>query len=299
MTPTPTFLVVGAPRAGTTSLHHWLGQHPDVCASRPKETQFFSLHHRQGTRYYEPFFRHHAGEPVLGESTPMYLSLPYVPRRIAETLPDVDLIAVLREPVQQAYSSWWKLRCLGAERRSFEDAIAGELDEDPLDDVGAERYWRRLLEASERGQPIDTGRYLMTGRYVEAISRYHEHLRPEQLTVVLFDDLVRDPTSVTRRIAGAIGIDLERAVSPVPPRVNRSRGRTEAWVRRRVRGVPSARVREGLARVARRFDRAGRPPLSETTRRELTAYFAEANRGLGELIGADVSSWFGSSVTRP
>lgn len=293
----PTFLIIGAPRAGTTALHHWLGKHPDVCMSRPKETQYFSLHHDRGPSWYATCFPHHRGEDVVGESTPVYLTLPHVPKRIAATLPEVRLIAVLREPVEQAYSTWWMLRCLGAERRSFEDAVAAELDMDPLDERVSESYWRHLLEASETGRPVDTGRYLMTGHYVDSINRYLRHFDPDQLTLLLYDDLVRESEMAVRHVSAVVGIDPERAASLRPPRVNQSAGRIEAWARRQVARVPSARVRGVASAFAGRFDRRSRPPLADVTRHELTAYFTDVNAGLSTLAGAAVADWF--SVPSP
>lgn len=290
--PLPTFLIIGAPRAGTTALHHWLGQHPGVCMSRPKETQFFSLHFDRGPEWYANCFSHHRGERVIGESTPVYLTLPHVPQRLARTLPAAHLIAVLREPVAQAYSTWWMLRSLGAERRSFEDAVAAELDAAPLDEQAAETYWHNLLEASESGRPVNTGRYLMTGHYVDSINRYLGHFDPDQLTLLVHDDLVRAPEKVLRRVSRAVGIDSERAASLRLPRVNQAVGRIEAWTRRTVAHVPSARVRGAAAAFAGRFDRRARPPLSEVTRRELATYFAEVNPGLTTLAGPVVERWF-------
>lgn len=290
--PLPTFLIIGAPRAATTAVHQWLGSHPDVCVSRPKETQFFSLHYGQGPSYYDGFFAHHRGERVIGESTPVYLTLPYVPNRIAATLPDAALITILREPVEQAYSTWWMFRCLGVERRTFEDAVAAELADGPLEEAGAEAYWRDLLEASARGRRTDAGRYLMTGHYVDALSRYFECFDRRRLTVLLHDDLVAAPEASMRRIANAVGIDVDRSSMPRPARVNQSTGRIESAVARRVRGIPSARARKALARIAGRLDRSARPPLADATRSDLIRYFATINEGLASLIGADVSSWF-------
>ena len=296
--PLPTFLLLGAPRAGTTALHQWLGQHPDVCMSRPKETQFFSLHHDQGLEAYRRCFAHYSGERAVGESTPMYLSLPHVPRRIARLLPGAALIAVLRDPVDQAYSSWWMMRCLGVEPRPFETAVAEELAAEPLTEEAAEPYWRRLLDAAGRGRPEPDARYLMTGDYAAALRRYLTHFPREQLTLLLHEDLVADPASATAAIARAAAVDPQRAASPVPPRVNSSTGRVEAVATRRVAGLPSARVRRALVRGARALDRGGPPPIAPGVRAEVAAYFAAANADLPVLAGLDLSRWSTGSAAR-
>ena len=296
--PLPTFVVIGAPRAGTTSLHRWFGGHPDVCMSRPKESQFFSLHYQQGRVAYERCFSHHAGEPVVGESTPVYLTLPHVPPRIAATLPDVTLVAILREPVQQAHSAWWLLRSMGAERRSFADAVHHEMGRPPLTADDSEVYWRRLLANSEAGRPVDDARYLATGHYLASLQRYHEHVDPERLTVLLHDDLRADPQGSLRRIAEAVGVDVTRGPSPTLPRANRSTGPAEAWARRHTRRVPSARGRKAMWWLAARFDRGGPPSIEPALRAELQDWFARANDGLSDLLGRDLTVWARPSASR-
>lgn len=297
--PLPTFLLLGAPRAGTTSVHRWFGSHPDVCMSRPKETQFFSLHHHRGVDAYRACFAHHAGEPVVGESTPMYLALPHVPARIAALLPDVSLLAILREPVAQAISSWWMLRRMGAERRSFEQAVRQEMTRPPLGADESEAYWRAVLAASERGRPVDDVRYLMIGHYAASLRRYLEHFDRDQLTVLLYDDLREDPAGSLRRIAHAVGVDVDRATAATLPRTNSSTGPVEAWTRRRLSWVPSARVRRAAHRAAAGLDRSGPPSIDPRLREELRDWFADANQGLSGLIDRDVAPWFAPTVRQP
>lgn len=285
--PLPTFLIIGAAKAGTTALHTWLADHPQVCMSRPKETQHFSAHHERGG--YEAAWDHWAGEPAIGESTPMYLALPYVPARIARTVPDAQLIAILRDPADQAFSAWWMMRCLGGEPRSFEQAIDDALAQGPLSDDEAERRWKAVVDPST-GTPGTF--YLLMGSYRDAIERYHRELGADRLTVFLYEDLVRAPETVTRTVCDVIGVDHALAPTPVPEGRNQAVGRAEAWARRQLlpRPVPS-RVRKAAFRSARVFDRAGPPRLEPEMRARLVAHFAEVNAGLGDLIGRDVSAW--------
>lgn len=284
----PNFIVIGAPRAGTTALHHWLGQHPDVCVSRPKETQFFSLHFERGTVFYEGFFQHHRNEPAVGESTPMYMALPHVPRRIARMIPDVALIAILRDPVAQAFSSWWMMRGLGVERRPFAQAVAAELSAAPLTDHESEAYWSAQDAAAASGTPSQDCRYLMLGHYAEALRRYLEFFDPSQLTVLLHDDLAHDPAAALATVCSAVAVDPARAATAAPPKVNAGRGRAEAWTRRRVRALPSARLRAAVVQAAQRLDRRPPPALDHALAQELREHFAGANEGLPELLGRDI-----------
>lgn len=285
----PTFLVIGAPRAATTALHHWLGQHPEVCASRPKETQFFSLHYERGADYYSTFFAHYAGEAAIGESTPMYLALPYVAPRIADLLPDVALVAVLREPVRQTLSSYAKLRALGVERRSFDEALRAELARPLPDEDQAEQEWQALSAAADAGHSCTQTPYLLAGRYVDALQRYRHRFSAEQLTVLLHDDLRSNPDAFLARLAGAIGIDPSLGSASLPY-VNESVGARSAWIRRHRRLIPSARLRTTLVGIAARGE-TSQPAADPGLLRELDAYFHEANRGLSQLLGREVEAW--------
>ena len=120
----PTFFVVGSPKCGTTALAQMLAAHPDVFLSEPKEPHFFDAHHDNGLQpYMEQHFAGWSGAGVAGEATPSYLAVPYVPARIRSAIPGARLIAILRNPVQRAYSSWWMFHARGMEPLSFEAAI--------------------------------------------------------------------------------------------------------------------------------------------------------------------------------
>lgn len=286
----PTFLLLGAARAGTTALHRWFADHPDACMSRPKETQFFTLDFDRGPEFYASHFAHHRGERVVGESTPVYLALPYVAPRIARLLPDARLVAVLREPVRQVVSSWAKLRSAGAERRPFDEAIRTELARPPGEET-VEAMWRDVVAATRGGPPVHRAPYLLAGRYADAVRRFQSLFSPDQLTVVLHDDLSRDPVGTTRVLAAAVGLDHSRAPAPCPVQVNETTGAREGWVRRRVAPVPSARVRRALGRAARRLDSPSPPTADPGLLRELHAYFDDANAQLPALLGRSLREW--------
>ena len=130
----PDFIIVGAPKAGTTALHSALAQHPEVFTTTPKEPKYWlcgdappphwigpgDAHSQQEwvwrRRDYDALFRPAAGHQVRGESTPFYLWSYPAHRRIAEHLPDVKLIAVVRDPIDRAYSNWMHLWSDGLER---------------------------------------------------------------------------------------------------------------------------------------------------------------------------------------
>jgi len=131
----PDFLVIGAQRSGTTTLFYDLCRHPQVAGSPVKEVHFFDHHFSRGVGWYRSFFpptaaqeraRRRGGELLGGEATPNYLFHPAAPERAAETVPHVRLIAILRDPVDRAYSHYRKSVERRVERLSFEAALAAE-----------------------------------------------------------------------------------------------------------------------------------------------------------------------------
>src|SRR6266700_8386700 len=102
----PNFLILGPPKCASTSLHYYLGQHPDIYTSKIKETNFFSLQYQKGIAYYCNFFADAINKRAIGEATPSYAFLPYVAERIKNHFPDIKLILCFRDPAERAFSSW-------------------------------------------------------------------------------------------------------------------------------------------------------------------------------------------------
>ena len=154
----PDFIIIGAPKAGTTALHSALAQHPEVFTTTPKEPKYWlcgdapppawigpgDAHSQQEwiwrRRDYDALFRPAAEHQVRGESTPFYLWSYPAHRRIAEHLPDVKLVAVVRDPIDRAYSNWMHLWSDGLEREpDFERAFA---QQQRRIDAGWAPFWR-------------------------------------------------------------------------------------------------------------------------------------------------------------
>jgi len=157
------FSICGAPKAGTTSLHQYLGAHPKICMSDPKETDFFQHHYDRGWEWFESCFSSSEGECVFGESSPGNMIHPNAARRIAEHRPDARLIFILRDPVERAYSQHLYSVMLGtkASSTSFSELIRRERSE----------WGRRVLEL---------------GQYYNQLLRFEKHFPRDQLWVGLF-----------------------------------------------------------------------------------------------------------------
>jgi hypothetical protein len=148
----PTFFIIGAPKAGTTSFHHYLEQHPEIQMSAVKEPSFFApppddLHVKRGISRldrYEQLFD--PGVAVRGEASTNYAEYPFregVPERIAQYVPDAKLIYLVRDPIKRTVSHYHHLVANGAERRSLTE-ICGDLSDPRTPCVCASLYALQL-----------------------------------------------------------------------------------------------------------------------------------------------------------
>ena len=263
----PTFIIVGAQKSGTTTLHDLLGQVPQVWVSDPKELHFFDKHHGRGLSWYEEQFSPSPDQQAWGESTPFYLYKDRARRAMAEALPSASFIAVLREPVSRAYSHYWFARSKNAEEiETFAEAIEAE----PL-----------RLRAKRDGQPAK-GSYLDRGRYHRQLVDLADRVGKERILVHLTDDLRDDPIGVLRRTCRFLGVD-EEGVGVVQVRERNTFGN---------RTVNSERA--GDTAAERRLDVVsgdGYPPMNPDLEGELRVRFRDDNTLLAEWLGRDLSSW--------
>ena len=169
----PEFLIIGGQRCGTTSLYRYLAAHPSVRPATGKELQFLSLHHRRGTRWYRGHFPVRPPGTLSFEASPYYLFDPAVPARAAALLPEAKFIALLRDPVERAYSHYLHSRSYGVEPLSFAEA----LDAEPARLVSGGHTARRQFS------------YVARGRYAEQLTRWYEHIPRDRLLVVRTEQL--------------------------------------------------------------------------------------------------------------
>jgi hypothetical protein len=186
----PAAVILGAQKCGTSSLHNYLTQHPQVIAPLRKEVHYFDLNYDRGERWYRAHFGR-AGEPGLNlDSSPYYLFHPCVPQRMSRLLPQASLIVLLRDPVRRAYSHYWHEFDKGREKLSFEAAI--EAEPGRVEEAG-----RRLATGEiSRSREHQFHSYLARGRYAEQLERWLEFYPRERLLVLRFEDLVQQPLGV-------------------------------------------------------------------------------------------------------
>jgi hypothetical protein len=198
--PLPNFLILGAQKAGTTALYAYLRWHPDITGPSFKEVSFFDRHYAKGERWYRahmPLRR----RALVGEASPSYLFHPLAPQRVAEMLPRAHLIALLRNPVERAFSHYQHEVALRREELSFEEAI----DREPERMRG--EVERMLNDPTYFSHAWWNYTYVSRGRYAEQLERWFAAFPREQLLVVLTDELADDTAGTYRRVLEFLGAD--------------------------------------------------------------------------------------------
>jgi len=190
----PDFIGVGAAKAGTTSLHDVLNQHPDIYLPDFKEAHFFDFdeNFRKGEKWYDKtVFGKYSGQKIKGEITPSYIYFENVPKRIFDTVgPDVKLIFMFRHPVGRAWSHFQMHRLRGNEKLSFEEAIIAEPDRLNQDMLTISRF-----------------SYMDRGYYSKQVERYLQYFPKENMHFIIFEEFVKDMAGHTAELLDFMGVD--------------------------------------------------------------------------------------------
>ena len=287
----PNFIVIGAAKAGTTSLHWYLAEHPDVFMTRVKDPSYFAygvgpdgrllwgdpeLHGFPITSLseYERLFEEAGGAVAIGEASTAYLECPQSAARIRELLPAVRILCSIRQPVDRAYSDY--LMYLRRRSRRF----------DPARDLTPTSAWARA-----------DSRWMRIGRYHEQLSRYFEAFPRDQIRVLLFDDLKRNPQGFMREVYEFLHVDptfvpdfaTPHAAGGIPASVllerlflRGARSPLKPWV--------PTRAANWLRRLrARTMLKA--PPLPPELKAELTGHFRDDIEKTSDLVGRSLRHW--------
>jgi hypothetical protein len=303
----PNFLVIGAPRCGTTMLHYALGQHPEVFVSPNKEAHFFLFDGKlprgiskseladlepRSARTLDDYAALFAGaterHKAVGESSPSYLMFPEVALRIKARIPDAKLVAILRQPLEQALSLYVVQQGGHAPRagliEGFVDALSGP-QATPQDQRGA----AAIIEY---------------GLYYRHLAAFFEHFDRRQIKVILLEDLQPEAGEFFADLFRFLGVD-ESFRPTLSRRYNETgiarsvtlhrlieRSYRLKRVARRVLPSPAAyhlarlqhRLRSANLSRSQRLPPALRPALTER-------FYADDIGALQRLLGRDLSIW--------
>ncbi|MCU0526338.1 MAG: sulfotransferase domain-containing protein [Elainella sp. Prado103] len=289
----PNFLIIGAAKAGTTSLYHCLKQHPQIYMSPVKEPRFFalegeSLHpddviHRQSITDltdYLKLFQAVSAETAVGEVSPIYLTHAEAAVRIQHYIPRVKLIAILRNPLERAYSHFTHMRQTGVE---------------PLSD-----FMKALREEEYRiGNFVRKRPYIPAGFYYVQLKRYLEIFDPQQVKVYLYEDWKQQPYQLLENLFQFLDVDV--SFMPSLSKQYNAYGTPKSQLihqlttkQNLLRSIAKALIpvdqREPLMRIIQRKNSI-RTEMPDEAKNYLCQVYSADTLKLQDLIGRDLSGW--------
>jgi hypothetical protein len=299
----PNFLVIGAAKCGTDSLCNYLGQHPDIYISSNREPNFFVAEGQSDVPYcgpgdravleslgmwvstldrYQSLFSEVTTEKAIGEGTAWYIYYDEAPARIQRHIPQAKLIAILRNPVDRAYSAYTMLLRDGRETiGDFARALAAEEDR-------TRRNWEPIWH------------YVKMGFYTSQLKRYYDTFEPHQIRVIVYDDFNTQPMEIVKDVFHYLDVDDQFSpdiskrynVSLVPKNLGvHTLVAGEHPVKTAMKAVLPTGIRQALKQrvVERNLTRPA--PMAPEVRRQLVEIFRADILELEKLIGRDLSHW--------
>lgn len=251
----PDFILIGAQRAGTTSLFNYLSQHPQVQPSVPKEVHYFSNFYHKGISWYRSHFplardkQNFSGSKkamfITGEATPYYLSHPRAPQRAYQTVPNAQIVIILRNPIDRAYSHYHHEVRMGFEDLPFEKAIdkEGERLDHELENL--------IRDGNFRSFNYQHFSYLSRGHYLDQIVSWKKHFPSEQMLILNSEAFFEMPDKILQKLTDFLELPNLKLVS------------------------------------GKKYNATPYPEMQAATRERLSDYFKPHNQRLTESLGVD------------
>jgi len=293
----PNFFIVGAPKCGTTSMYHYLRQHPDVYMPKyRKEPHFFvsdfpSIKFKQGLEEYLDLFAEAQDEKRVGEATSWYLFSKKAAEEIKVFSPDSKIIIMLRNPVDMMYSlhSQW-LFSGNEEVEDFSVALSYEEDRRKGERLPKYCYFQEGLY------------YREVVKYSEQVKRYYDVFGKENVHVIIFDDLIKDVEKVYREVLLFLGVDAEFKGNFDAKNPNtRSRflflthllRNPPSFVSLILKRIVNSEARQKIGKTVGRLNavQVKRTPIDADVRGMLLDEMAVEIQKLGKLLGRDLDCW--------
>lgn len=302
----PNFLIIGAPKAGTTSLYNYLKKHPQIYLPKYKEPHFFSFEGESGgfdgpgeqnlldrlttdLQTYQSLFDRVKDEIAIGEASTSYLYIPKAPERIKYYIPEVKLIAILRHPVERAYSHYLHHRKGGNEvLLDFAKAIREE--------TRKRKKWSPFWH------------YKTIGFYYTHLKRYLDIFSRNQISIYLYEDLTKDPVKLIQDITNFLGVDSSwtpslsekynvSGLSQIPKNEKVHELLTqENSIKSFLKLLLPFELRQKLKKQVQNInnykpEQPYKPPLLPEVRQALIAEYRDDILQLQGLLGRDLSQW--------
>jgi len=276
----PNFFIVGAPKAGTTSLYAYLKNVPGIYMSPIKEPNYFSVstHFKLGKKpirdkkKYLSLFKKVKDEKIIGEANPSYLSDPETPKLIHQTVPNARILISLRDPVERAYSAYLMTIRRGFTKKSFSQQMENTLSNEIL----------------------PSGKVLTRGLYFNPVKKYLDIFGQKQVKIIIFEEFIKNPKTFIEEILEFLGYNkpLETFENEVhnPYAVVRSSVTKYIFqndtVRKFAQIIPSSSRRILKERVM--LKQQPKPKMNEEVKKKLVNFFHDDVEKLKTLLGRDL-----------
>ena len=273
--------IVGAPKAGTTSLHFYLQQHPDVCMSIIKEPNYFTAKEVQKLYYdvspvnSEDWYHSNFTEPtskVIGEGSVSYLFYPEVPQKIYEYNPKAKILIILRNPVQRAFSHYLMDYGLGLCNISLEKVLNNPLK--------YPQFYQQFIDL---------------GMYYQQIKRYLDVFGHDQVKVMFYDDLKTDTDLFMKEVFSFLSIAAVDINTLVKNKFKQPSNKIIAilyqfkWLRSFLKIILK---QESLIKIKKIFFKKGEKPFLDTSlKARIHNLYKKDIEKLSKLLSKDLSVW--------
>ena len=283
----PNFIIIGVAKAGTTSLYHYLDQHPQVFMCPVKETNFFACEDaRAGTwtgegdpphparfhvktlEAYEGLFEGVTDEIAIGEASPLYFRSPTTARRIHECIPDVKLVASLRNPADRAFSGFLMRVLFGHAAMNIRAGLRPE------------------------------SHHVTEGFYYDRLKRFFDIFPRHQVHIIIFEDFRGDPAKVVTNLFDFLGVDAnfgpDTSIRHNPAAIPKSRLMNRIFYNsaliRKAKSVLPESV-QGMVKRVRQMNLRTPPPFPADLRAKLLKLYRQDILKLEGLLDRDLSMW--------
>ena len=283
------FFIVGSPKAGTTSLYHYLNEHPQVEMSSQKEPNYFSdlaIQHQQIYYYtkrvnqlerYHELFKNKSQNMIFGEGSVSYLFYKNVAADIKEYNPKAKIIIMLRNPIDRAFSHYLMDYRLGFVTESFEDIIN--------------------KKSSHKNAHLFYQQYIEVSQYTKQIERYIKEFNIHQILFIDYEDFKDDAGKVVKRVYNFLGIE-SGFKAEINKKYNTFTMPNNKCIRFLYSFIP---LRKSLSYLIPQvvinsinnvfFKKDKQSELLSNTRKQLKQFFSEDVKALSLLLNKDFSKW--------
>ncbi len=293
----PNFLIIGAPKGGSTALYQYLREHPQIYMSPIKEPKFFALEGEKADfqgpddwkkdyvtelAAYQDLFKDVSNEIAVGEASPGYLHSSKASERIKHHIPNAKLIAILRDPVDRAFSH-------------FTSLVSQNLE--PLTD-----FSEAMSAETERIQNNWSPRwcYKQRGFYYSQLKRYFNLFDRNQIKVYLYEDFKKNSLGVVQDAFSFLGVDnafipnVDHKHNVTHTRKNKALHgliNQENPIKSTLRPLLPTKLRQQVAIKFKKMNQGEKPQLSPEVRRQFVEIYREDILKLQDLINRDLSNW--------